>query len=36
MSALVTLDRVTFTYAGAVRPALVDVSLEIAAGDVWP
>ena len=34
MTALVVLERVTFTYAGAVRPALADVSLEIAAGDV--
>lgn len=34
MKALVALERVTFTYPGASRPALADVSLEIAAGDV--
>jgi len=34
MTALVTLEGVTFTYPGADRPALVDVSLELAAGDV--
>ena len=34
MKALVTLERVTFTYPGSGRPALADVSLEIAAGDV--
>ena len=34
MKALVALERVTFTYPGSNRPALADVSLEIAAGDV--
>jgi energy-coupling factor transporter ATP-binding protein EcfA2 len=34
MTALVTLERVTFTYPGAGRPALEDLSLEISAGDV--
>jgi len=34
MTALVALEGVTFTYSGAARPALVDVSLEVAAGDV--
>ncbi len=34
MTALVTLEGATFTYPGAGRPALGDVSLELAAGDV--
>lgn len=34
MSALVTLAGVTFTYPGAVRPALADLSLEFRAGEV--
>jgi energy-coupling factor transporter ATP-binding protein EcfA2 len=34
MTALVTLERVTFTYPGAGGPALSDVSLDVAAGDV--
>ncbi len=31
----VQLDGVTFTYAGASTPALVDVSLHIGAGELW-
>ncbi len=34
MTAAVTLARATFTYAGADRPALADVSLEVAPGEV--
>ncbi len=34
MSALVTLERATFTYAGAARPALAGVSLAVRAGEV--
>ncbi len=34
MTALVTLERVGFTYPGADRPALRDVSLALEAGDV--
>ena len=34
MTALVTLERVTFTYPGAPRPALEAVTLAIAAGEV--
>lgn len=34
MSALVVLEGVTFTYPGAERPALADVSLDLTAGEV--
>jgi energy-coupling factor transporter ATP-binding protein EcfA2 len=34
MTALVALEGVTFTYPGADRPALADVSLELASGDL--
>jgi len=34
MTALVELERVGFTYPGATSPALSDVSLDLAAGDV--
>ena len=34
MTALVMLEGVTFTYPGAVQPALADVSLELSAGEV--
>jgi energy-coupling factor transport system ATP-binding protein len=34
MKALVALERATFTYPGAARPALADLSLEVAEGDV--
>ena len=34
MSAVVTLRRVSFTYPGAARPALADLSLEIASGEI--
>jgi len=34
MTALIALEHVSFTYPGAARPALTDVSLELAAGDV--
>ena len=34
MTALVTLERVSFSYPGATRPALADLSLEVAPGEV--